>query len=513
MSLRVRLVLLVSALVTLAVILLATVQLATLVNSVTEGAVERARYAGEQVSSFLSEHIEQHRTEYPAPEDLVQTKVMWRAVVSSDPHIERFLERTMAFSGAIIEINVADDTGFVLVSSSPPNPGLPLRPRDDFLEWNRRPWYRRIYDLVWGRFVWELAPPPLGIAERSEPVITVQVVTAGVLLRGSLMPYLIRITLVSAGALLLTPLITLLATHRLLRPLQRIEATIDRISQGHFQSGESGEPLAKEFQSVESKLNLLGQQVRGARESAPGTAANIGEAVERMASQLDVATRLAAISRLSSGVAHEIKNPLNAILLRLDFLRARLGESDPELGRELDVLSKEVLRLDRVVKTFLDFSRPVDVRFEELDLGVLAHEVADLIRPQAALSKIEVACAIPETPAAMSGDPDLLKQALLNLVTNAVEAMTAAGGELRIVVTGAGPDLVLEVADTGPGIPAEVQSKVFQLYFTTKTRGSGIGLAMAYRVVQLHNGVVGFTSEAGKGTTFRMTFPALVPHG
>jgi signal transduction histidine kinase len=164
-----------------------------------------------------------------------------------------------------------------------------------------------------------------------------------------------------------------------------------------------------------------------------------------------------------------------------------------------------------VVKTFLDFSRPIEVRFEDVDLAALVREVADFIRPQAALSGIQVSCTTPPESARMSGDPDLLKQAALNLITNAVEAM-AEGGELHVSVQIAGSDLILEIADTGPGIPDKVREKVFQLYFTTKSTGSGIGLAMTYRAVQLHNGSVSFSSEAARGTTFRLAFPATVRH-
>jgi len=122
----------------------------------------------------------------------------------------------------------------------------------------------------------------------------------------------------------------------------------------------------------------------------------------------------------------------------------------------------------------------------------------------------------PAEPAWMRGDADLLKQAILNLITNALEAMKnegKSGGVLRVKVERAGDTVAVEIADNGPGIPPEVRDKVFQLYFTTKERGSGIGLAMTYRAVQLHNGTVDFTSELGRGTTFRLQFPAPVNHG
>jgi signal transduction histidine kinase len=422
----------------------------------------------------------------------------------------------MALSPSIVEINVAGESGEILASSNPSRAGMPLAPLSNFSEWKSAPFYRRVADLVVRRPDYQVAVP-LGIAGQSQPVFTIQVVASSVLLSNALLPEIETMAAVSGGALLVSLLLTVLFANRALRPVRRIERTIDRIAQGNFGGDEAGASgimqQPKEFAALESKLNLLGQQFRGARQDANNLKQSLDEMVERMASQLDVASRLAAISRITGGVAHEIKNPLNAIALRLDLLRAHTeaGASVDELTPEIDVLSTEVRRLDRVVKTFLDFSRPVEVRLTELDLAALAKEVTHLMTPQARVAGIEVIFEDPGEPALMRGDADLLTQAILNLVTNATEAMKNRG-HLRVSVTCDGDWLALEVADDGPGIPPEVRDKVFQLYFTTKERGSGIGLAMTYRAVQLHNGTVDFASDGG-GTTFRLQFPALVRHG
>src|SRR6185436_18237279 len=199
-----------------------------------------------------------------------------------------------------------------------------------FDAWGKTSWYRRTMDLLTRRPDWELTVG-LGVGEQDKPIFTIQVVTSSVFLRDALRPQIVWLGGVSAGAIGLSLLLTMLATTRALRPVKRIEDTIDRIAQGRVGGEEpSGsvphEGLTKEFRAVESKLNLLGQQYRGAREDATELRHNVDQLLERMASQLDVATRLAAISRLTGGVAHEIKNPLNAIGLRLELLRARLGE-------------------------------------------------------------------------------------------------------------------------------------------------------------------------------------------
>jgi len=515
MSLRLRLVFLTLALVTLVAVVLSALQLQTLVDLLSQDTIARAQLAGEQTSNFVQESIPQQALNYPRPETAEQTRVTWTAIVEHDLEMQPFLYRIMAqLSEALLEINVADGAGKILISSTPGMAGKQLQRKESFSAWSQLPWYRRAYDLVTRRPDWEVSPRPIGIAEGPETVFQIQVVTSSLLLRTSLLPSLQSLATILGGALALSLVLALLLTHSALRPLQRIERTIDRITQGNFQVGELRGPLAKEFQAVESKLDILGQQVSGARSSS-AVPAKLDALVESVATQLDVATRLSAISRLSSGVAHEIKNPLNAILLRLDLLKVRFGDSDEEVSQELEILSKEVLRLNRVVTTFLDFSRPVEVHFEEVDLAALARDVAELIRPQAAVAKIEVEIDAARA-APMRGDPDLLKQAILNLVTNAVEAMSQAGGQvggkLRVAVTQAGDHWILEVADTGPGIPPALRPKVFQLYFTSKAKGSGIGLAMTYRAAQLHNGTITFSSESGAGTTFRLEFPATVTH-
>ena len=133
--------------------------------------------------------------------------------------------------------------------------------------------------------------------------------------------------------------------------------------------------------------------------------------------------------------------------------------------------------------------------------------------PQARLAHVALSFQEPDNEATfIHGDADMLKQAVLNLVTNALDVMKN-GGNLRLRVSRSNDSVALEVTDDGPGIPPELRDKVFQLYFTTKPKGSGIGLAMTYRAVQLHNGTIDFLSEDGRGTTFRLQFPALASHG
>jgi signal transduction histidine kinase len=230
------------------------------------------------------------------------------------------------------------------------------------------------------------------------------------------------------------------------------------------------------------------------------------ESVRRIEDEIELSRRLAAIGRLTSGVAHEVKNPINAIVVHLEVLRQKLQQLDPDTRRHIDVISSEIQRLDRVVQTLVDFTRPVELRLADVDLRRLVDEVVVLAQPDAERHGVSIVRDFPGESLPVKVDADLVKQAVLNIVLNGVQAMPG-GGELRLVGSLADDDAQLEIRDHGAGIPQEVRDKIFNLYFTTKKNGSGIGLAMAYRVMQLHNGSVEYDSVETQGTTFRLRFP------
>ena len=253
-------------------------------------------------------------------------------------------------------------------------------------------------------------------------------------------------------------------------------------------------------------------------EGSPGTAVTGAgllvrlrdpEAQRKIGRELQTADRLAAISRVSGGVAHEVKNPLNAILLHVEVARSKLARGDTDVAPQMEIVSREILRLDRVVKTFLDFSRPVELHFAAVPLNELVAEIVDLARPQAEFSKIRISVHQDADTGEVRVDRDLLKQAFLNVVVNAIEAMPE-GGELRFESSIRADTAEIRISDTGPGIAPDLREKIFRLYFSTKKEGSGIGLAMTFRIVQLHDGTIDFTSEPGRGTTFSIRLPIAV---
>src|SRR5437868_4807441 len=231
------------------------------------------------------------------------------------------------------------------------------------------------------------------------------------------------------------------------------------------------------------------------------------DSIESINTQLQVSERLAALGRITAGVAHEVKNPLNSMRLWLENLKESLPpEPDSGSQQAVQVLDKEIDRLDAVVKRFLDFTRPMEVRLEATQVADVLKEVVEIAKPQLQRAKIHVAQLLPIDVPEVYVDRALLKQAVLNLVLNAVEAMPN-GGQLRMMLSRRGEMAEITVADTGKGIPLENRQKIFQLFFTTRPGGSGIGLASTFRIVQLHNGSIDFTSEVGRGTTFRIELP------
>jgi PAS domain S-box-containing protein len=254
------------------------------------------------------------------------------------------------------------------------------------------------------------------------------------------------------------------------------------------------------------RVGLSAQVIRehGARMGTLVTLRDI-ESIERIGNQLQVSERLAALGRVTAGVAHEVKNPLNSMRLWLEVLKANMPV-DPEPQQAVKMLDSEIDRLDRAVKTFLNFTKPVELKLEETDIRPLLQDVIDAARPSITRAGLDLRVDLPSEFPNLFIDQQLIHQAVLNLVLNASES-TPAGGRITLGLRRSGETAIISVADSGKGISPEDQKKIFQLFFTTRPGGSGIGLANTFRFVQLHNGQIEFESEVGRGTTFRVELP------
>jgi signal transduction histidine kinase len=232
------------------------------------------------------------------------------------------------------------------------------------------------------------------------------------------------------------------------------------------------------------------------------------ESVRRIEDEIELSRRMSANSRLTRGVAHEVKNPLNAIVLHLQLLQNKLRQVDPDTRRHMDIIGSELHRLDRVVQILVDFTRPRDLHMEELDLRRLLDEVITLATPDAEQHGVSITRAFAAEALPVRADTDFIKQAMLNVVLNGVQAMPQ-GGTLTISARDDDGSVITEIRDQGAGIPPEVQEKIFELYFTTKKSGSGIGLAQTFQILQWHYGTIDFESVEGEGATFRLSLPRI----
>jgi hypothetical protein len=539
-----------------------------------------------------------------------------------DPQLSNELLKTMSTSKTLLEIAVCDQQGVILADSESNRKGLKYQPLPDFLDLvKNRSLIQKIKVLGGARQRYQLSEE-VAVSGQPKTIMYFRVVVLPGLIVNEIIPSIQALAKTSILSLIGTIVAAFLFSTIAFRPIGKLGKMLDSVTKGEFE-GPEAMPAKKsddEFAVVASKVNLLGQQLRGAKydfsdlrgnferllddledavlvfgrdrrlvvaagaverflgrdrselmgktlieifpaatplglllqqasqtgqsirnrrvpvaagsngstsvpvallsvdvlEPPTGVSSGSGagilvrlrdpEATRQIGKQLQTAERLSAISRITGGVAHEVKNPLNAILMHVELARMKLAKGDNDVAPQMDIIGSEIVRLDRVVKTFLDFTRPVELHLADVPLEAFVNEIAELARPLAEMAKIAVTVEQQTEGASIAVDLDLLKQAMLNVVMNAIEAMPD-GGQLRFESSVRGNDAEIRVSDTGCGIPPELKSKVFGLYFTTKQKGSGIGLAMTFRIVQLHDGTIDFTSEPGKGATFIIRIP------
>jgi len=309
-----------------------------------------------------------------------------------------------------------------------------------------------------------------------------------------------------------------------------IRSLIDRTLASHQPQG----PLTQ-AEEKSGELLLMTHPIddgQGTFVGAMLVARNLGF-MTQVHSTLNYSRKLAALGRLMAGVAHEVKNPLNAMTIHLELLRSKLARaamsaepavvgaargthiearpvalvpSSSDITKHVDIIANEIQRLDQVLNGFLRFARPDELKLQPVHLAAVVSDVITTVTPEAEARKITVKHDCPRDLPEVNADPAMLRQALLNLALNGCQAMPD-GGTLRVTCHATGRRVQIDVEDTGVGIAPENLQKIFDLYFTTKEKGSGIGLSMVYRIVQLHDAEVEVQSTPGRGTRFRLVFP------
>ncbi|HNW60945.1 MAG TPA: response regulator [bacterium] len=260
-------------------------------------------------------------------------------------------------------------------------------------------------------------------------------------------------------------------------------------------------PREKVLQAMEAHTRDLASQVKH-------TSAQLGE----MQQQLILSEKMAVMGQLAAGVAHELRNPLNIISTSVYYLRRILASDNPKAKEHFGILDEEIARAQRIINSLLDFARKSPAERGEIDINAVLLQTLALVKKELAMNDILVRTEFAAAARAWVNSDDL-KQILLNLILNAKEAMPY-GGKLYVRTSQTGPHAVqIEFSDTGVGIPAALQDKVFDPFFTygKEGKGVGLGLTIVHSAVERNLGQIALTSEVDKGTTFRITLPAAGP--
>ena len=422
-------------------------------------------------------------------------------VLRTDRALAALFESALAGDPTLLDLAVIDPSHIAIAHSNPALIGQRVddRPRLEALESGdvlaqtlRLLGAPQTYDEV------------VDLRAGNQPFGEVRVGVSTTLLREQLIASL-RVGLwVIAAGVLIAILMAVLSAQVITTRVRAVVTGLER-----FRAGQFGYRLAVEGQDelalLASSINALGERLESARQRAAAGETDTGEL-------LAATGQLSAWAKVASGLAHEMADPMQAAALHLGHLRRKWKEPPPEAQRHIQVLEDELKRLEQIVLGFRRFVMLGEMHSQWFDLRALLEEVATRARENAVGRRIEVALEADQAPGRFWGDPSLLRQALSNLVSNAEQAMRG-GGRLTLSARPAGDDGIdLVVSDEGVGMPPEVLARVFDLYFTTKSEGTGIGLAVVKQVAQLHGGRVELRSQPGEGTAITIRLPVRTPH-
>jgi signal transduction histidine kinase len=238
----------------------------------------------------------------------------------------------------------------------------------------------------------------------------------------------------------------------------------------------------------------------------------LADALGRDVTKLAAEEKQRLLSRLLARLAHEIRNPLSSLAIHVQLLEEDLAQADPLLkgktaGR-FEIIRSELSRLENLMRQFLSLAAPSSVNLQTIDVAEIAGYVCELLRPEAAARGIEVAMNLPAGLPPLTADPAQLKQALINLVINAIQAIERNGRiEVAVRADPAVGACFLEVSDNGPGVSGEKRSAIFEPFFTTKSEGSGLGLWIVQQIATAHGGLITVENRPGGGATFTLRLP------
>ena len=426
-----------------------------------------------------------------------------------DPGMRSILESSI-YGESVTGAHILDPGGIVVASSDPSRVGEQHAGRPDLAELVQLSGFQQlrvIYNSE-GQTLEVRQPMTLG----TDAFGSIRIGVSTLLMRQELNAALRPALITAAVSLLIAVIVAGLLAQLLLKPIHVLRSGLTRLGRG--ETGVTLDlPPGDEFGELGDYFNTVSQQLSDERTHAADVTQSDVTLQTRVDRALAYSQKLVALGRLTAGIAHEVKNPLNAMMIHLELLRTKIRSgalshaSEPDALQHVEVIESAVRRLDEVVQGFLKFTRPEDLQLQPVSIPLLFQELLPLIEPEAQARGVKIVLDAPMTLPDVQGDAAMLRQAVLNLAMNACQAMTT-GGTLRLVASPASQKKVeVRVEDTGIGIPPEQLGKIFDLYYTTKDRGTGLGLSMVYRIIQMHDGELEVQSTPGHGTSFKILLP------
>ena len=614
LRLKTKLVLAITAMVSLLVLTTCSIYISQLVKQRIDETYQNGQFVASEIFQSAREALE---TDFANEKrDLSNPEIFRDSVdrsLQNDPGLSSLLQSIVGYSPTIYDVAIVDNAGRASVHSDTQAIGKVVNSREDFGSIRNGGFWKQLRMIYGAPTVYDLR---LALLRDGQPFATVRVGVSSVFLKSELQPKLNSAMLLACFVILFSVILSAGVSTFAFRPLEQISKRLDEMTASTAMLPVSPVQAQSrdEYGVVNTKIERLGQQMRDVKEVFSALQENLdqvmtnlqdgvmlftreeravlvssaierflgrprvellgktreeifagselgpivadafrerrgiqqlevsgenngdsgaarlqlsvdfieehgesigalvtlrdAESVHKIEDELELSRRLAAVGRLTSGVAHEVKNPINAIVVHLEVLRQKMKSPDPDTIRHVDVIGSEIRRLDRVVQTLVDFTRPMELRLTEIDLRKLVDDVVSLSSPDAEKHGVHILPELSTTPLPVKVDVDLVKQAVLNIMINGMQAMAGnPDAHLNVAARRSQDEAIIEITDEGGGIPENIREKIFNLYFTTKSGGSGIGLPMSYRVMQLHNGALTFDSEPGKGTTFRLSFP------
>lgn len=396
------------------------------------------------------------------------------------------------YSQDVIDAVIVDPTSVVIASSDPRQVGKTVSPRtplNNIIAESGLAQLQAVYNttqsLEWSQ--------PIALGD--QPFGEIRIGLSTLLVRSALNQSLAPAALAAGVALLVAVISAMLLAQVVLRPMHVIRSSLSRLGRGDLGATLDLREDA-EFRELGDVFDQVSAQLRAA---AP-------EGL-KPAQLAELSRRIAMVGRLTAGVAHEMKNPLNAMTIHLELLKQKLAAGRPAF-EHAEIIEQEIRRLDERIQGFLKFVRPEETSFGPVALMPLITSVVHGVQHEAERAGVTIDRACTDGALLVVGDAAQLRDVFLNLAQNAIQAMPR-GGRLTISCARVPNHRIrVRVEDTGVGIAPENLAKVFELYYTTKQRGTGVGLSMVYRTIQIHNGEIDVESTVGVGTTFIVELPA-----